>query len=317
MKSIPFVIVENYYWFVKRQMKSLPSGHQNGLLPPRSVLKPAQNSALSARQSFLGHAPEHNVLEVMLCAERVFFWLVPILVYRVDIGLKTLNLWLSVHPPTPGGDQRLPNKADGLHHIPSFFLAEQRVALSLQQADILIVAHDHEQIAQLGDFLEKANMTGVQPIKTARDGNFFPGRVNRQDLRLKCRKTLEVQFMNYMVTQAMSFAEGPFQQVVAGFVNHPGLCLAEEMIWEGVLADQLHLWGDHIHVADRLDGVQPFDQGELWGCTFQCLDNVICPYQRLDFTKPGGFMQKANVPGAQIVKTAGYDDVRHRSFTES
>ena len=72
----------------------------------------------------------------------------------------------------------------------------------------------------------------------------------------------------------MSLAEGPFQQVVAVFVDQPGLCLAEEMIGKGVLADKMHQWGDQSHVADRLKDVQPFGQGKLWGRTFQWLDKT-------------------------------------------
>ena len=102
MKSIPCVIVEKYYRFVKRQMKSIPSSDRDNLFFPIFALESAQDRTLSARQTILRHPLEHNVLEVVFGAEGTFFWLVPVLVHRVDIGLKAFNLGFPIHPTIPG-----------------------------------------------------------------------------------------------------------------------------------------------------------------------------------------------------------------------
>ena len=45
---------------------------------------------------------------------------------------------------------------------------------ALEQANVGIVADNHIQIAERGNFLAKADMAGVKPVVAAGDDNFFP-----------------------------------------------------------------------------------------------------------------------------------------------
>ena len=98
-----------------------------------------------------------------------FFGDVAIFVHRVHVGLQPCDVRFGVHPAVPRRDQRLGHVADRADHVAALVLGLERMAFAFEVADVGVVPHRHEQVAQFRDFLEEADVAGVKPVVAAGD----------------------------------------------------------------------------------------------------------------------------------------------------
>lgn len=197
------------------------SCEQTSLFPRSGGSESPQVRAAAPRQPFLRHALEDEILDAVLLAVVSLLRLVAVFVDGVDVGLDAPHLRLGVEPAPTGRDERLVDVADGGAEVAALVLLEERMARALEMLDVRVVAGDDVEIAVPGDFLEEADVAGVEPVVAAGNDHLLAARRRRHDGEIAFRETGEALAGDDMVADAVRFAERALGRRVVRLIHDP------------------------------------------------------------------------------------------------